>query len=415
MLPSSKSYLSKAGFSSSSAEWIRLGCFVGGFIGIQVVSRFLHRFIPSHVVDCDHSHVGTPPEGRSNQHSRTHSRGQGSSRRHSRHAKAQPEQDGKTTEATPLLNGINGHGDGRPRAKSARQASFRGDTYGEHRRLSIEIRRPSMLRVQSRVMSFVKDTKSECDEGGPCYGYSDPCGQECFKHLSPLSAFRRSISSRSRRDPPLVLETPEEEDETTDMNVAATAESADTTRVPSQVTGDNASEADSEDLEAQHHHHVPTNAFMNIGLQTSIAIALHKLPEGFITYATNHANPTLGFTVFMALFIHNITEGFAMALPLYLALGSRFQAMFWSSLLGGFSQPLGAGIAAMWFHLAKTTDHAPGFAVYGCMFAVTAGIMSSVALSLFVESLSVNHNTQLCVASALVGMSILGISNALTA
>lgn len=124
-------------------------------------------------------------------------------------------------------------------------------------------------------------------------------------------------------------------------------------------------------LSQSHHHHVPTNAFMSIGLQTSIAIALHKLPEGFITYATNHANSRLGFAVFMALFIHNITEGFAMALPLYLAIGSRWKAMFWSSLLGGFSQPLGAGVAALWFKLAGKGNMAPGEGVYGAMFAIT--------------------------------------------
>ena len=164
-----------------------------------------------------------------------------------------------------------------------------------------------------------------------------------------------------------------------------------------------------------HHHHVPSNAFLAIGLQTSIAIALHKLPEGFITYATNHANPKLGFTVFMALFIHNITEGFAMALPLYLAINSRWKAMFWSSLFGGVSQPLGAGVAALWFKVAGRGDGAPGDIVYGCMFAITAGIMASVALHLFSESLSLTHNRNLCTAFAFLGMGILGISFALTA
>lgn len=165
----------------------------------------------------------------------------------------------------------------------------------------------------------------------------------------------------------------------------------------------------------QHHHHVPTNAFLSIGLQTSIAIALHKLPEGFITYATNHANPSLGFAVFLALFIHNITEGFAMALPLYLAINSRWKAMFWSSLLGGFTQPFGAGIAAIWFKLAGKGDMAPGEGVYGIMFAITAGIMASVALQLFSESLDLTHNRGLCMIFAFVGMGILGISSALTA
>ncbi|MCJ1316722.1 hypothetical protein MMC15_002043 [Xylographa vitiligo] len=164
-----------------------------------------------------------------------------------------------------------------------------------------------------------------------------------------------------------------------------------------------------------HHHHVPSNAFLSIGLQTSIAIALHKLPEGFITYATNHANPKLGFAVFIALFIHNITEGFAMALPLYLALGSRWKAMLWSFLLGGLSQPLGAGVAALWFKLSQNTDMAPGERVYGGMFAVTAGIMASVALQLFSESLGLTHNKNLCIAFAFIGMGILGVSFALTA
>ena len=154
---------------------------------------------------------------------------------------------------------------------------------------------------------------------------------------------------------------------------------------------------------------------MDIGLQTSIAIALHKLPEGFITYATNHANPTLGFAVFMALFIHNITEGFAMALPLYLALNSRVKAMLWSSLLGGASQPLGAGLAALWFHVAGEGLMKPGDRVYGGMFAVTSGVMTSVALSLFSESLAMTHNRGLCITFAFAGMGILGLSSALTA
>jgi ZIP family zinc transporter len=160
---------------------------------------------------------------------------------------------------------------------------------------------------------------------------------------------------------------------------------------------------------------VPTNAFLSIGLQTSIAIALHKFPEGFITYATNHANPSLGFNVFMALFVHNITEGFAMCLPLYMALGSRWRAMAWSAVLGGLSQPLGAAIAVLWFKLARKTHMAPNAVAYACLFAATSGIMVSVALQLFVEGLSLNHNRNLCMFFGFLGMALLGFSNALFA
>jgi ZIP family zinc transporter len=168
-----------------------------------------------------------------------------------------------------------------------------------------------------------------------------------------------------------------------------------------------------------HHHHVPQNAFLSIGLQTSLAIALHKLPEGFITYATNHASPTLGFTVFLALFIHNIVEGFAMALPLYLALNSRWKAMFWSSLLGGISQPAGAGLAALWIwstgQRGSGDATGPSWGIYGGMFAVTAGVMTSVALQLFSEGLGLTHQRGMGIGFAVAGMGLMGLSFALTA
>lgn len=40
--------------------------------------------------------------------------------------------------------------------------------------------------------------------------------------------------------------------------------------------------------------------------------------------------------------------------------------------------------------------------------------MTSVALLLFVEGLDMNHNRNLCIAFAFVGMAVMGISNALT-
>ncbi|PHH59108.1 hypothetical protein CDD80_1875 [Ophiocordyceps camponoti-rufipedis] len=117
----------------------------------------------------------------------------------------------------------------------------------------------------------------------------------------------------------------------------------------------------------------------------------------------------------MALFVHNITEGFALALPLYMALGSRWRAMLWSAILGGLSQPIGAGAAALWFHLASRTHLTPNAVAYACLFAATAGIMVSVALQLFVESLSLNHNRNLCIFFGFLGMVLMGFSSALFA
>jgi ZIP family zinc transporter len=105
-------------------------------------------------------------------------------------------------------------------------------------------------------------------------------------------------------------------------------------------------------------------------------------------------------------------------LPLYLTRQSRPRAILWSSLLGGISQPLGAGIAALWFKISSGVGDGslkPGERVYGGMFAVTAGIMTSIALQLFEESLGITHKKNLCMVFAFIGMGILGDSFALTA
>jgi len=78
-------------------------------------------------------------------------------------------------------------------------------------------------------------------------------------------------------------------------------------------------------------------------------------------------------------------------------------------------QPLGAAVAALWFSVAGNTSSEPGEGVYGCLFAIIAGILASVALQLFSESLDLTHDRTLCMAFAFVGMGILGVSGALTA
>lgn len=472
MLPESREFLVGAGWSEELAASVTMACFIAGFVGIQAVSRLLHLLMPSHVVDCDHSHNDQPPDmGYAHVHYHAHSR---ASRAQHREPHKSPSRghsskvsdiagngDGRLTETTPLLsppamrpsscNSSAGGDEMAQRAKSSLTSRGRPADTGT----GSVARRPSIFHVQQRVMSFVKDTKCNCSETGSCYGFTDPCGQECFKHLSnhrPSYNPRHSTFLRTTTGPLYpnndytfhgadALESCEDERPMSPRFRTSRAASRELAESPEEGDGsdcayesgpddelnhhdhdhghhdhhryENGRHEHEEDVEAQHHHHVPTNAFLSISLQTSIAIALHKFPEGFITYATNHANPALGFNIFMALFVHNISEGFAMALPLYMALNSRWRAMAWCTLLGGASQPLGAGIAVLWFKVAKKTHLTPNAVVYACIFAITAGIMVSVALQLFVESLSLNHNRNLCIFFGFIGMVILGISNAI--
>ncbi|KAL8994886.1 MAG: hypothetical protein Q9169_005260 [Polycauliona sp. 2 TL-2023] len=430
MLPSAKSYLIKGGLSSQTAAYVVIGCFLGGVVGIQAVSRLMHHYIPSHVVDCQHSHHDDEPADHHRDAAHTH------------HGPQTSQPRGHMDEHTPLLSKTMKEFEPRPLRRSL------SVTDDKNAGATAKPARPSF---QTRVSKIASGAKVLCDSDGQCYGYSDPCAQECLRsksrnptragvHLPTTATSKPSLLRTATTPQSHAAEAARDtlyEDDTCPSNASSATRVADhftfhdqetyyrSAHEPSiqhpdlesnrEETASSDSSLPTDKPEKQHHHHVHTNAFLAIGLQTSIAIALHKLPEGFITFATNHANPKLGFTVFMALFIHNITEGFAMALPLYLAIGSRWKSMFWSSVLGGASQPFGAGVAALWFKVAGNTDRAPGETAYGCMFAITAGIMASVALQLFSESLTLNHDRNLCFTFAFIGMGILGISFALTA
>lgn len=454
MLPNAKSSLEKGGFGPKQAAWIMIACFLGGVIGIQIISRVLHKFMPSHVVDCEHSHDEEAAKNDGHGHEDGRGQKQDTQQERANSGVSRPDRPRKSSS-------LPGHMPTNSRKTSMRQTSYFGtgggsgsfaptaETEANHRPDGVPLvpsRRPSLqARLTAGITQITSSPKSSCDSDGPCYGYSDPCGQDCFKGVQAKGGTKlppRSISAGGRpsvqknattqsnvattESTPLLSgiaeeprpqssdthlpEAPDRQDgEDSDPNPSSTGTLADPEHPDLQKTTSNTSNPD------LHHHHVPTNAFLSIGLQTSLAIALHKLPEGFITYATNHANPTLGVAVFLALFIHNITEGFAMALPLYLAINSRPKAMAWSFVLGGLSQPVGAGVAALWFKIAGKGDWAPSEGVYGGMFAVTAGIMASVALQLFSESLDLTHSRNLCMIGAFCGMAILGASSALTA
>lgn len=426
MLPEAKNYLQKGGMKPKVAAFTLIACFLLGATGISILSRILHRYIPHSVVDCDHDH-GDEEEGKvDGEEMETH--------HHQRPMEEQWRQPPSVDGAFDETDGFRAH-----------------PSYGGTIQPGIA-RRPSLhMQISSKVSQLVSGSKDRCDENGQCFGYSDPCGQACFRNVQhahnprihpisgklPTRTLSRTQTAPHERQPllqgvdetaaltptasgPPTMENSQEI--SPPMNGHSSSPSlhkqSSTHTLSSHSTSSSSSSSHAHSHHApQHHHHVPTNIFLSIGLQTSTAIALHKIPEGFITYATNHANPRLGFSIFLALFVHNITEGFAMALPLYLAINSRWKAMFWSALLGGVSQPLGAGVAALWFRVARRGDGnaEPGDKVYGCLFAVTAGIMAMVSLQLFGESLDLTHSRKLCFAGAFLGMGVLGLSSALTA
>ena len=80
------------------------------------------------------------------------------------------------------------------------------------------------------------------------------------------------------------------------------------------------------------------------------------------------ASLTLGTSIALAVAVHNIPEGIAVAVPLYYGTGSRKKALFYS-FLSGLAEPVGAAIAMFFlFHFLTPT-------VLAVLFASVAGIM----------------------------------------
>lgn len=371
ILPESKDYFVKGGYSKEKAGYASIGIFLLGVLGLQILTDILHRLLPSSIVECEsHSHSLDHSEADHTEHDshanhNLHGNGQMHEHGHGHSHHHHHESDDEAIaphETSPLIT----RAAVRPPLTDARRISL-------------------TAKLSDSVQALVKQ---RCK--GRCFGYTDarPCNLQCQSHVLPEEDKQLS------------------EEDVESQFIVPVYESLSTTRVPSRAI----SRASSHRPHAPAgHHHVAKNEYLSIGLQTSIAVALHKMPEGFITYATNHASPELGAAVFIALAIHNVSEGFVMALPLFLALKSRPKAIITASLLGGLSQPLGALCAMLWLKSGPP----PSPTVYGVFFALTAGIMSSVGLQLYGQACNNHHNSRLCLTFGFVGMGILGFSFAM--
>jgi len=123
---------------------------------------------------------------------------------------------------------------------------------------------------------------------------------------------------------------------------------------------------------------------LRLGILMSIAMTLHNLPEGFAVACASFTDvgPTMAFAIGM----HNIPEGIITAAPVYAATGSRTRAVMLATV-SGLSEPVGALIALKFmkpYLTPKRLEH---------LLAATGGIMVAVcALELWPEAKKCGHN-----------------------
>ncbi|CAO0795272.1 unnamed protein product [Mucor circinelloides] len=182
--------------------------------------------------------------------------------------------------------------------------------------------------------------------------------------------------------------------------------------------GDTVSECPS----TQHHNHHESveqtvnndpGHYYSIGIQTAIAICVHKFPEGLIMFVSSKASAALGLSVGIAMSIHNLTEGFMIALPLYYATRSRTTAFTYAAIMGGLSQPLGALIGLFLIqNISKQSENL----LFGIVFGCVSGMMSLITIqSMLPQAIRADSHQHYVLIFFFLGIFLVGLSSVLEA
>ncbi len=130
----------------------------------------------------------------------------------------------------------------------------------------------------------------------------------------------------------------------------------------------------------------PTNPrLLRTGMLVAVGIAIHNLPEGFVTITGSLYSFELGLVLAIAIAMHNIPEGLSVAIPIYAASDNKRKA-FGISFLSGLAEPVGAIIGLIvLLGLGIISEE-----IIVISLAFVAGIMTFISLD---ELLPIAHET----------------------
>lgn len=119
-------------------------------------------------------------------------------------------------------------------------------------------------------------------------------------------------------------------------------------------------------------HNINKNSLYSIGIISVIAIIMHNIPEGIITYLAGNTNKRVGISLMIAIALHNIPEGISIAIPIYYSTKNKLKTLKYL-IISASSEIIGALIASI-FLKNKNID----FISYTSL--IIAGIMIFLAL-----------------------------------
>lgn len=116
-----------------------------------------------------------------------------------------------------------------------------------------------------------------------------------------------------------------------------------------------------------------------LGLSSLIALIIHNIPEGIITFITTSNDIRLGFSMSLAIALHNIPEGISIAIPIYYSTNNRKKALLLTAI-SGFSELFGAIISYLFIG-----SEISSFFMFSIL-SITAGIMIHLSLTELIPS-----------------------------
>lgn len=111
-----------------------------------------------------------------------------------------------------------------------------------------------------------------------------------------------------------------------------------------------------------------------VGLLSMIALMIHNLPEGVLTFLSTSVDLKLGLKLGLAIMLHNIPEGIAIATPIFYSTYSHKKGIV-GALISGLSEPLGALLAYLFLY--KFINNT----LISFILLFVAGIMISISIN----------------------------------
>lgn len=155
--------------------------------------------------------------------------------------------------------------------------------------------------------------------------------------------------------------------------------------------------------------YIPTNnnKLYRVGVISMLAIILHNIPEGIVTFIAINTNIKLGITLFVAIALHNIPEGISISIPIYYGTNNKKKALFYT-FISGISEFIGAIITYL-FLQKYINDNT----TLSLLFSVIGGLMIHISLYELIPTSLKYKNNKLTALAFIMGFIIMYITKIL--